>query len=153
MTEDAEKNKKEDEEFRETVEVRNNLESYSNSLRTQLDDKNVSMRMKAADRKLISKALRKALKWLRDNENATKKEYKKQLRTLRKVAVPIINKAFGRKEDFDLTLDDDDDDEEEVKKSEPKVEVKEETISVIEEKPEEKKTEQPKTEEKKKDEL
>jgi len=50
--------------------------------------------MKSIDRKVISKALRKALKWLRDNENGTKKEYKKQLRELRKITVPIVNKIF-----------------------------------------------------------
>jgi len=49
-----------------------------------------------------------------------KKEYKKQLRELRKITVPILNKAFGRKEDFDLNLDVDDDDEEEEKKPEKK---------------------------------
>jgi len=117
MTKDAEKNKHEDEEFRQLVEMRNSLESYSGSLKTQLSDKNIANRMKSVDRKLLSKALRKTLKWLRDNENATKKEYKKQLRDLRKVSVPIINKVYGRKEDFDLNIDvDEDDDEDDDKK-------------------------------------
>jgi len=113
------KNKKEDEEFRQVVEMRNSLESYSGSLKTQLSDKNIANRMKSVDRKLLSKALRKTLKWLRDNENATKKEYKKQLRELRKISVPIINKVYGRKEDFDLNIDvDDDDDDVDEKKKE-----------------------------------
>jgi len=50
-----------------------------------------------------------------------KKEFKKQLKELRKVAVPVINKVFGRKEDFDLNLeDDDDDDDKEEEKKNPK---------------------------------
>jgi len=73
MTKDAEKNKIEDEEFRQLVEMRNNLESYTSTLRNQLSDKNIANRMKSVDRKLVSKALRKTLKWLKDNENGTKK--------------------------------------------------------------------------------
>jgi len=101
--------------------MRNNLESYTSTLRNQLSDKNIANRMKSVDRKLVSKALRKTLKWLKDNENGTKKEFKKQLKELRKVAVPVINKVFGRKEDFDLNLeDDDDDDDKEEEKKNPK---------------------------------
>jgi len=74
MTKDAEKNKIEDEEFRQLVEMRNNLESYTSTLRNQLSDKNIANRMKSVDRKLVSKALRKTLKWLKDNENGTKKK-------------------------------------------------------------------------------
>jgi len=73
MTKDAEKNKKEDEEFKQLVEIRNNLESYTGTLKNQLADKNIANRMKSIDRKQVSKALRKTLRWLRDNENATKK--------------------------------------------------------------------------------
>jgi len=75
------KNKKEDEEFRQTVEVRNHLESYTTTLRNQLADKNVANRMKAADRKLISKALRKTMRWLKESEDSetspTLKQFKK----------------------------------------------------------------------------
>jgi len=65
MTKDAEKNKKEDEEFKQLVEIRNNLESYTGTLKNQLADKNIANRMKSIDRKQVSKALRKNFKMVK----------------------------------------------------------------------------------------
>jgi len=74
MTKDAEAHAKEDEEFKRSSEARLRLDTYLETTRANIANKNIANRIKSKDRKKITRALSRITEWQKDNDAATKKE-------------------------------------------------------------------------------
>eukprot|EP00172_Hildenbrandia_rubra_P004481 Plantae.Rhodophyta-Hildenbrandia_rubra.ctg9141.p1 GENE.Plantae.Rhodophyta-Hildenbrandia_rubra.ctg9141~~Plantae.Rhodophyta-Hildenbrandia_rubra.ctg9141.p1 ORF type:complete len:656 (-),score=165.70 Plantae.Rhodophyta-Hildenbrandia_rubra.ctg9141:245-2212(-) len=94
MVQDAEMYAKEDEAAREKIEARNALENYAYTLRNSVNDEKVKDKISEEDKKSIEDKVAEALKWLEDNEEATKEEFEAKQKEVEEVANPIMTKMY-----------------------------------------------------------
>jgi L1 cell adhesion molecule like protein len=92
MLKEAEEFKKQDEEVKEKIEAKNELENFAYNLKSTVS--NDKVKMDEDDKKQIMDSVEEALKWLEDNQNAEKDEFKDQLDKLQKLSNPIIQKMY-----------------------------------------------------------
>lgn len=92
MLKEAEKFKEEDAKNRERIEAKNELENFSFNLKNTIKNENV--KMSKSDIEKISKAVDETTKWLDDNANASKEEFKSKLEDLQKLSNPIIQNMY-----------------------------------------------------------
>lgn len=92
MLQEAEKYKKEDEEKKECVEARNELENFCFNMRNTIEKDEI----KLADdlKEKINSCVKENLDWLDSNPQATKDEYKERLESAMKVTNPIIQEMY-----------------------------------------------------------
>merc|ERR1719288_666007 len=75
MVNDAEKYKAEDDQQKERISAKNNLESYCFNMKSTLEDEKLKDKISEADRKTINDKCDEAIKWLDINQTADKDEY------------------------------------------------------------------------------
>ncbi|KAK6135426.1 hypothetical protein DH2020_030845 [Rehmannia glutinosa] len=92
---EAEEFAEEDKRIRERIEARNKLETYIFSTKSAINDNDkLGRKIASGDKEAIESALKDAMEWLDDNQNADKDELDERTRELEDVCGPIIKKAY-----------------------------------------------------------
>jgi len=94
MLNDAEKYKEEDRKHAERIGSKSALESYAFSMRTTLQDEKFKDKLDSEDKSKIEKAVKEAIDWIGENEQADKEEYEKKKEELEEICRPIITKLY-----------------------------------------------------------
>ncbi|XP_047963464.1 heat shock cognate 70 kDa protein-like isoform X1 [Salvia hispanica] len=89
MVKDAEKHKREDEEFRKKAEARRALENYAYDMRNNTRS---AAGIVAADKEKIEKAFESVMKWLKSNKLAKVDAFKEKMEELKLIYNPIVAK-------------------------------------------------------------
>jgi len=93
MIKDSENFAEEDKKIKEKVEARNELESYSYSIKNQIGDKEkLGAKLSDEEKTKIEEAVDATIKWMESNQEAEASEYKKQKKSLEDIVQPIIAK-------------------------------------------------------------
>ncbi|KAH7714104.1 heat shock 70 kD protein cognate [Aphelenchoides avenae] len=96
MINDAEKFADEDKKVKETVEARNELESYAYSLKNQIGDKEkLGGKLSDDEKKTIEEAVDEAISWLESNREASVDDLKEHKKDLEGKVQPIISKLYA----------------------------------------------------------
>lgn len=98
MVENAEKFRQADQELKEKIEARSNLENYLYSLKSQIgDEQGIGSKLAADEKKSISDLIVEKLAWLESKKDAASKEdFEEQKSEVEKVFGPIINKIYNQ---------------------------------------------------------
>jgi len=108
MIREAEEFAEEDRLVKERVDARNALETYAYNMKNTIGDADkLADKMEEEDKEAISEAIRDALDWLDDNQEADKEEYEDKLKEVEAICQPIVSKLY---QDSDGAGTDDDDD-------------------------------------------
>jgi len=94
MVQEAEKFAEEDEAFRLRIEARNKLEAYLYGLRNAVED-SLKDKIDADDKETLSSAIKSALEWLEEHQEATKEAFEGKQAEVEEVARPVMAKAYG----------------------------------------------------------
>merc|ERR1712243_438285 len=94
MDNDAEKYKAEDEQQKERIQAKNELESYAFQMKQTVEDDKVKDKISEDEIKQITDKCEDAIKWLDANQTAEKDEFEYQKKELEKVCTPIITKMY-----------------------------------------------------------
>ena len=95
MVNDAEKFADEDKKVKERVEARNELESYTYSLKNQIGDKEkLGGKLSEDDKETINKAVEEKISWLDKNQDSDVEDFKKQKKELEDIVQPIVSKLY-----------------------------------------------------------
>jgi len=94
MLGDAEKYKEEDKRHSERVGAKSQLESYAYSIRSTLNDEKFKGKIEGDDKSKLETAVKEAIDWLNEHENAEKDEYEKKKEELEETCRPIITKMY-----------------------------------------------------------
>jgi len=92
MVQDAEKYKAEDEAAKEKIEAKNGLENYLYNIRNAINDDKVKDKISDDDKKTVNAKVDEGVKWMEENENATKEEYDEKRKDAESVIMPIFTK-------------------------------------------------------------
>ncbi|KAL0375757.1 UNVERIFIED_CONTAM: Luminal-binding protein 3 [Sesamum calycinum] len=110
MVLEAEEFAEEDRKARERVEAANKLETYVFNMKSAInDDDKLANKIEADDKEKTENALRDAVEWLENNEEADKEELEEKMRELEAVWGPVVRKAY---EESGTTSSDDHEQEE-----------------------------------------
>nr|CAA70695.1 heat shock protein 70 [Suberites domuncula] len=95
MIQDAERFAEDDKLVKERVESKNELESYTYSLKNQLNDnEKLGGKLSEEEKTKIMTAVEEAIEWLDSNPEATSEEFKEKKAGVEEVANPIISKLY-----------------------------------------------------------
>jgi L1 cell adhesion molecule like protein len=94
MVNDAEKYKAEDEEAAARIQAKNGLESYAYNLRNTLQEEKVATKIDAGDKEKLEAAVKEAIEWMDNSQEASKEEYESRQKELEEVANPIMMKLY-----------------------------------------------------------
>ncbi|KAI8979450.1 hsp71-like protein [Mycotypha africana] len=94
MVNDAEKYKAEDEAAAARITAKNGLESYAYNLRNTLQEEKVSSKLDAGDKEKLDNAVKEAIDWLDNSQEASKEEYESRQKELEEIANPIMMKLY-----------------------------------------------------------
>ena len=95
MTEDAEKYSKEDEEFKEKIEVKNGLEGYCFQMKSIIGDEKFVDKCNEEDKSKLESKINDTLQWLERNQLAEKDEFNKKKKELEELCMPIMQKLYS----------------------------------------------------------
>lgn len=95
MTSDAEAYAKEDEEFKERVQSKNNLEGYLFQMKSMISDDKTKEMIGEDEREKVTNTIEDALKWLETNQLADKEEYEHKKSEVEEVCKELISKLTG----------------------------------------------------------
>lgn len=97
MIKDAEKFADDDKKLKERVDVKNELESYAYSLKTQLADKDkLGGKLSEEDKTKIEEAAQETISWIESNAQADAADMKAKKKELEAIATPIITKLYQK---------------------------------------------------------
>ncbi|KAL2941026.1 Luminal-binding protein 5 [Bienertia sinuspersici] len=97
MVREAEEFAEEDKKLKEKVDARNKLETYIYNMRSTIDDKDkLADKIESDDKEKIEAALKEALEWLDDNQNAEKDDFDEKMKELEAVCNPVIKQAYEK---------------------------------------------------------
>ncbi|KAJ4838371.1 Luminal-binding protein 4 [Turnera subulata] len=97
MVREAEEMAEEDKKVREKIDARNKLETYIYNMRSTINDKDkLSDKIDSDDKDKIETALKEALEWLEDNQNAEKDDYEEKLKEVEGVCNPVIKQVYEK---------------------------------------------------------
>merc|ERR1719424_2352594 len=118
MVQEAEQFAEEDKKTKERIDGRNGLEGYCYNLKNTLEDeeKGIADKISEEDKESIEEAVKEALEWLDDNQEAEKADYEEKQKELEAIANPIIQQVYqdsGAGEDGEEDEEEDDEDEDE----------------------------------------
>merc|ERR1711896_61933 len=120
MIKEAEEFAEEDARMKDRIDGRNALEGYCYNLKNTLEDeeKGIADKLSEEDKETLEEAIKEALEWLDDNQEAEKEEFEAKQKELEQIANPIIQKVYqagaggaGGEPEDDEDLDDEDSDE------------------------------------------
>merc|ERR1719355_367182 len=117
MVQEAEEFAEEDKKTKERIDGRNALEGYCYNLKNQLEDeeKGIADKISEEDKETLEEAIREALEWLDDNQEAEKEDYEAKQKEVEAIANPIIQNVYqqsGGGEGGDADEDDEEDEDE-----------------------------------------
>ncbi|XP_027223466.1 heat shock 70 kDa protein cognate 4 [Penaeus vannamei] len=95
MVNEAEKYRSEDEQQRERITSKNNLESYCFNMKSTVEDDKFKDKIPEGDRETIISKCNETIQWLDSNQLAEKDEYEHRQKELEKVCNPIITKMYA----------------------------------------------------------
>ncbi|BET00225.1 Hypothetical protein NTJ_13041 [Nesidiocoris tenuis] len=98
MVREAAQFKNEDDKLRESAEKRNALENYVYSMKTAIENLNMSERrglIPQADKDTVLRKCNETQMWLEANKQATGDEYDRKLKECENVCAPIISRFMG----------------------------------------------------------
>jgi len=97
MVKEAEEMAEEDKNVREKIDARNKLETYIYNMRSTINDKDkLADKIDSDDKERIETALKEALEWLDDNQNAEKDDYEEKLKEVEEVCDPVIKQVYEK---------------------------------------------------------
>tara|TARA_B110001450_G_scaffold224047_1_gene221474 strand:- start:2827 stop:4794 length:1968 start_codon:yes stop_codon:yes gene_type:complete len=114
MVQEAEEFAEEDKRTKDRIDGRNALESYCYQLKTSLEDEDKPLDISEEDRDSLDEAIKEALEWLDDNQEAEKEDYDAKQKELEAVANPIISAAYQSTTPESEEDDDEEEDEDEL---------------------------------------
>jgi len=94
MVEEGERQREEDDKFRQKQSARNGLEAYAYSLRNSLKEEQLASKLTQADKAKLESAIEETTKWLDANLNAEKSDYEQRQRQLEEIANPVLSRAY-----------------------------------------------------------
>merc|ERR1711966_257471 len=96
MVKEAEEFAEEDKRVKERIDAKNGLESYLYNLKNTLEDdeKGVGGKISAEDKDTVSEAVKEALEWLDDNQEAEKEDYEEKQKEVEKIVNPIMQNVY-----------------------------------------------------------
>ncbi|KAH8386045.1 heat shock 70 kDa protein cognate 1 [Drosophila serrata] len=94
MVNDAEAYRQADDEQRERVNAKNQLESYCFQLRSTLDDEQLRSRISDTDRETIQQRCNETIAWLDANQLAERQEFEHKQQELERICSPIITRLY-----------------------------------------------------------
>merc|ERR1712093_232731 len=94
MVAEAEKYKAEDEANAARIQAKNGLENYCYSMKNTLNDEKLKGSIQGNDKKIITDAIEKIIKWLDVSQEAEKEEYAEKQRELEGICNPIMQKMY-----------------------------------------------------------
>jgi heat shock protein 5 len=114
MVQEAEEFAEEDKRTKQRIDGRNALESYCYQLKNTLDDEEKPLDISEEDRETLDEAIKEALEWLDDNQEAEKEDYDEKQKELETVANPIISAAYQASPTEEEADEEDEEDEDEL---------------------------------------
>jgi heat shock protein 5 len=97
MVREAEEFAEEDKKVKERIDARNSLETYVYNMKNQVNDKDkLAEKLESDEKDKIESAVKDALEWLDDNQNAEKEDYDEKLKEVEAVCNPIITAVYQR---------------------------------------------------------
>ncbi|XP_059095027.1 heat shock 70 kDa protein cognate 4-like [Tigriopus californicus] len=94
MVNDAEKYKAEDDQQKDRITAKNNLESYCFNMKSTIEDAQLKEKLSDADRKTIADNCEEAIRWLDSNQTADKEEYSDKQKEIEGICSPIIKRLY-----------------------------------------------------------
>ncbi|ODQ44265.1 hypothetical protein PICMEDRAFT_18505 [Pichia membranifaciens NRRL Y-2026] len=94
MVSEAEKFKEEDEKEATRIASKNQLESYSYSVKNTSSEKAFEEKVSAEEKEQITKACDETIAWLDENQTASKEEFDDKQKELEQVVNPIMTKFY-----------------------------------------------------------
>jgi heat shock protein 1/8 len=95
MVNEAEKYKAEDDNQKERISGKNNLESYCFNMKSTIEDEKYKDKISDEDCSKIKAKCEEAISWLDGNQTAEKDEYVDKLAEVEAVCKPVITKLYG----------------------------------------------------------
>lgn len=97
MVKEAEEFAEEDKKIKEKIDARNQLETYVYNMKNTINEKDkLADKLESEEKEKIDAALKDALEWLDDNQNAEKEDYDEKLKEVEAVCNPIISAVYQR---------------------------------------------------------
>ena len=97
MVKEAEEFAEEDKKVKEKIDARNKLETYIYNMRSTIGDKDkLAEKIDSDDKEKIESALKEALEWLDDNQNAEKEDFDEKLKEVEEVCNPVIKQVYEK---------------------------------------------------------
>ncbi|CDP15491.1 unnamed protein product [Coffea canephora] len=97
MVKEAEEFAEEDKKVSERIDARNKLETYIYNMKSTINDKDkLADKIDSDDKTKIESALKDALEWLDDNQNADKDDYDEKMKEVEAVCNPVIKMAYEK---------------------------------------------------------
>merc|ERR1712059_177936 len=94
MVNEAEKFKDEDEKLKERIQSKNGLESYAYNMKQSVEDEKVKDKISEEDRKTVVDKCEEIIKWLDENQEASKEDFDGKQKEVEGVCAPIITKLY-----------------------------------------------------------
>lgn len=97
MVKEAEEFAEEDKKVKEKIDARNKLETYIYNMRSTIGDKDkLADKIDSDDKEKVESALKEALEWLDDNQNAEKEDFDEKLKEVEEVCNPVIKQVYEK---------------------------------------------------------
>ncbi|MBA0559405.1 hypothetical protein Golob_016369, partial [Gossypium lobatum] len=97
MVREAEEFAEEDKKVKEKIDARNSLETYVYNMKNQINDKDkLADKLESDEKEKVETAVKEALEWLDDNQNAEKEDFEEKLKEVEAVCNPIITAVYQR---------------------------------------------------------
>merc|ERR1711975_202775 len=96
MVRAAEEYAEEDKRVKEKIDARNGLESYLYNIKNMLDDdeKGISDKLSASDKKELEETIEEAIEWLEENTEAEKEDLDDKQKEVEKIVNPIMKELY-----------------------------------------------------------
>nr|CAG8436925.1 11722_t:CDS:2 [Entrophospora candida]CAG8440490.1 11063_t:CDS:2 [Entrophospora candida] len=110
MVEEAEQFAEEDKIQKERIELKNQLENYVYTTKSQIEDSDSELGKKISeeDKKTIKDAIKKTIDWLDEFSNsATKEDLEEKINELQAIVNPITSKLYSSSDEQPTTSDED----------------------------------------------
>jgi len=94
MVKEAEEYREQDQQQKERIESKNKLENYTYTVRNTSRDEKLASKVDPNDKATIEKAVDETIKWMDNNQMASKDEFEYKFTELEKLVNPIMTKIY-----------------------------------------------------------
>merc|ERR1712196_328909 len=110
MVKEAEEFAEEDKKVKDRIDGRNALEGYLYNIKNTIEDeeKGVGGKISDEDKETVSEAVKEALEWLDDNQEAEKEDYETKQKEVEGIVNPIMQNVYQAAGGADEGDDEDD---------------------------------------------